>query len=190
MQRDEVPDFLSHYYARSLGPFRNLSDLSPSEAATVMDTLRQEGRSFASRRPPDYLEIRRELEDRVRAHFIAKGGNPQRVRPHYMLLGACDWLKSWYDEPCELRIALSQFESSQVSFTYGDLFPAMRYADGKPYRQQVYTLDELPALVARFGLPQRWNADGSHGPDRYIEAEVWDDAPLAAVVRTITTCQP
>ncbi len=51
----------------------------------------------------------------------------------------------------------------------------MRFADGKPYRGPVYTLAELPGLVAAYGLPQAWNADGTRGPERYIEAQVWDD---------------
>jgi len=43
----------------------------------------------------------------------------------------------------------------------------------------VYTVLELPGLVKLYGLPQEWNADGKAGPDRYIEAQVWDDAPLS-----------
>jgi hypothetical protein len=64
-----------------------------------------------------------------------------------------------------------------LSFTYGDSFPAMRVQDGRPYRGQVYTLAELPALIAAFGLPQEWKRDGQDGPERYIEAQLWDDTP-------------
>ena len=54
----------------------------------------------------------------------------------------------------------------------------MRYEDGKPYRKQVYTVAELPAVIAAYGLPQAWNHEGEMGPDRYIEAQIWDDDPL------------
>ena len=54
----------------------------------------------------------------------------------------------------------------------------MRYQDGKPYRGQVYTLTELSGLIEQYGLPQDRNAVGEHGPDRYIEAQVWADVPL------------
>ncbi len=175
-----VPDSLYHYYEASRGPFRNLSDLPPDEAEAVLAALRQRGDSFASQRNADYLTIRRELEDRARALFVAKGGQPQRQRPHYMTLGACSWVQQWYGDGRELCILIAQFSPLQVSFTYGDLFPAMRYADGKPYRSQVYTLAELPGLIATYGLPQDWNADGARGPDRYVEAQIWADAPLAA----------
>jgi hypothetical protein len=54
----------------------------------------------------------------------------------------------------------------------------MNYNDGKPYRGQVYTRNELTQVIERYGLPQDWNPDGKGGPERYIEAQVWDDAPL------------
>jgi hypothetical protein len=55
---------------------------------------------------------------------------------------------------------------------------AMRYQDGKPYRGCVYTLAELPDLVGQFGLPQDWNPEGKLAPERYIEAQVWEDGPI------------
>ena len=54
----------------------------------------------------------------------------------------------------------------------------MNYKDGKPYRGQIYTLSELGEIIRRFGLPQEWNPDGEGGPERYIEAQVWDNTPL------------
>ena len=173
-----IPTYLYHYYDCSRGAFRNLSDLPPGEAEAILESIRQRGEGFASKRKTDYLMIRRELEDFVRMRFIEKGGQPQRARPHYMILGSCDWLKSWYIAGCELRIPIDQFDPMHVSFTYGDTFPAMRYGDGKPYRRQVYTLAELPQIIESYGLPQEWNADGSLGPDRYIEAQIWCDEPL------------
>lgn len=101
-----------------------------------------------------------------------------RERPHYFTLGPCPWLLEWYREGRALRVPLADLDPATVSFTYGDTFPAMRYGDGKPYRGQVYILGALPALVAEHGLPQTRNPDGALGPDRYIEAQVWDDAPL------------
>jgi hypothetical protein len=175
----QLPDFLSHYYEAAIGPFVNLSDLPLSEAEAHLQRIRRAGQTFASQRSPDYLKIRRQLEDRIRELFIQKGGKPQRERPHYMILGTCPWGLAWYLDGRELRIPLIDFPSEIVSFTYGDTFPAMRHQDGKPYRRQVYLLEELPELVLQFGLPQDWNPDGKHGPDRYIEAQIWDDAPLA-----------
>ena len=172
------PDSLYHYYEASKGPFLNLSDFPLEEAERVLGEIRQKGEVFASQRDEDYVQIRRELETKVRQLFIAKGGKPVRERPHYMILGACPWLIDWYQDGRELRVSLAAFQAEIVSFTYGDTFPAMRYQDGKTCRGQVYTLDELTELIRLHGLPQEWNPDGEFGPDRYIEAQVWDDAPI------------
>lgn len=180
MTTDSLPDFLCHYYERASGPFRSFSMLAPEEANALQAALRARGDVFASQRAEDYLAVRRELEQRVRALFIAKGGRPIRERPHYLILGANPWLLGWYREGCELRLPLDDFDPATISFTYGDTFPAMRYDDGLPTQGQVYTLDELPALIAEFGLPQIVNPDGACGPRRYIEAQVWDNAPLRA----------
>lgn len=172
------PDFLCHYYEAKIGPFVNLSDLPLVEAETYLENIRQSKLIFASQRSKDYLTIRRALEERIRTLFIQKGGQPKRERPHYMIFGACPWLLSWYQDGKELCLPLDIFSADIVSFTYGDTFPAMRYEDGKPYRGQVYRLEDLPALVQQFGMPQAWNPEGRLGPDRYIEAQIWDDVPL------------
>jgi hypothetical protein len=177
------PDFLCHYYEAEKGPFLNLSDFAPAEAEQVLDQIRHRGEIFASKRSSDYLTIRRELETEIRQLFVAKGGKPVRERPHYMILGTCPWLIDWYNDGRELRVPLAQFEPNIVSFTYGDTFPAMRYQDGKPYRGQVYTADELAELIRLHGLPQNWNPDGEFGPDRYVEAQVWDDTPIKQYLR-------
>lgn len=184
-----LPQILSHYYDKATGPFRNLSDLPADEAEQVLAALRESGIGFASKRSLDYLTIRRQLEAQVRQLFIDKGGKPMRLHPHSMILGTSTWLKSWYADGQELCIPLVEFDPMSVSFTYGDLFPAMRYQDGKVYRGKVYMMDELETLIATYGLPQEWNPDGQFGPERYIEAQVWDDRPLQAYY-TISEIKP
>ncbi|PYI55916.1 hypothetical protein [Paenibacillus flagellatus] len=169
-----------HYFDASTGPFLNLSDLSGDDAERELERLRREGRTFAAGRPADYMDVRRSLEAKAREQFVRKGGRPVRRAPHYMTWGPCDWLASWYPEGKSLSVPVSSFSAVSVSFTYGDLFPAMRVRDGKPYRGQVFTLDEMRRLIGEYGFPQRWNPDGAHGPERYIEVQVWDDGPLAA----------
>ena len=173
-----LPNYLSHYYENSIGPFVNLSDLPLEGAEAQLERIRRAGCTFASHRSADYLAVRRELEMRVRNIFIQKGGKPKRESPHYMILGSCSWGISWYVNGQELRIPLTDFSPEIMSFTYGDTFPAMRYQDNKPYRGQVFCLDEISKIVLQFDLPQNWNPDGLHGPDRYIEAQIWDDEPL------------
>ncbi|MNJ44138.1 hypothetical protein D3C77_391770 [compost metagenome] len=147
-----------------------------------MDKLRKEGTAFASKRSEDYMSIRRDLEERARNLFIAKGGKPVQAYPHYMTLGQCDWLIQWYNNGEALKVPLDAFDAATISFTYGDLFPTMRFKDGKSYREQVYVKDEILKLVEQFGWPQEWNKDGSQGPERYIEVQIWDTAEITKVI--------
>jgi hypothetical protein len=152
--------------------------LPPEQAEQILEEIRRNGNRFASQRSSDYLKKRLALEDRIRKLFEEKGGKPKLKKPQYFIVGTCPWLKGWYVDGQEVQIKLISIPESCVSFTYGDSFPAMNYQDGKPYRGQVYTVSELTEVVRRYGLPQQWNPDGSGGPERYIEAQVWDNAPL------------
>src|SRR6266508_1093947 len=178
-----MPDFLSHYYEGADGPFSNLSMLPLEQAEQILEKIRRNGNRFASQRSSNYLKKRLELEIKIRQRFEGKGGKPKLTRPHYMILGTCPWLKQWYANGQELQIKLNSIPDECVSFTYGDSFPAMNYQDGKPYRGQVYTVKELYEVIKCYGLPQEWNPDGEGGPERYIEAQVWDDVPLKEYLR-------
>lgn len=181
-------EMLYHYYEKVLGPFRNLSDLPAAEAEEVLGSIRREKKVMASRRPDGYLERRRELEQLAREMFIAKGGKPIRTAPHYMVVGECEWLKSWYDDGEAVHLPISSFDSGTLSFTYGDLFPTFssRVRDGREYRRQVYTYNEILPLIQKYGLPQIWNRDGAYGPERYIEVQVWDDQPMRNLIKENT----
>ena len=54
---------------------------------------------------------------------------------------------------------------------------------GKEYRNQVYTYEEILRIIDRYGLPQEWNDDGAHGPERYIEAHVWTNEPISQITK-------
>ncbi|WP_338043571.1 hypothetical protein [Paenibacillus hamazuiensis] len=159
-----------------------MSRLSLAEAQRVLDELKRNGHVFASKRSADYMAVRRELEAKARELFIRKGGRPVNDYPHYMTVEACSWIKSWYENGRELALDIDEFDESSISFTYGDLFPTMRFKDGKSYRGNVYTKPEIFRLIQTFGLSQAWNADGSKGPERYIEVQIWDDAVVGKYI--------
>lgn len=77
-----------------------------------------------------------------------------------------------------LKIPVEEFDVRTLSFTYGDSMPTFAVKDGREYRQQVYTYDEILNIIHKYGLPQDWNGDGSKGPERYIEVHVWSDKTI------------
>jgi len=62
--------FLYHYYEESIGPFINLSDLDICDAEKILNDIRSKGTTFAAKRMPEYLVIRKELEQKARQMFI------------------------------------------------------------------------------------------------------------------------
>jgi len=176
---------LYHYYERARGPLKNLSDLEPEAAQRLLDGIRAENRVFAAHRYDGYLARRRELEHLARNLFLEKGGRPLREAPHYFVVERCEWLETWYQDAAWIALPVDALPEGAVSFTYGDMFPTFspRVQDGREYRNKVYTLREIRALIDRYGLPQRWNPSGASGPERYVEAQVWWDPPAGALLR-------
>lgn len=170
--------FLYHYYDKSIGPFKNLSDLSMEDANRVLQEIAATRPNVqCAKRSPDYMQARVYYEDILRREFLKKGGLIQRKAPHYMVVEHSPWLSSWYENSAFIKISIDEFDLRTVSFTYGDSHPTFseRVNDGKEYRKKLYTYDEILKIIKKYGLPQEWNDDGKYGPERYIEAHIWSD---------------
>lgn len=170
--------FLYHYFERAIGAFRNLSDLTVSEAEDILQKIRSDRPSSqAAQRDINYIKRRVNYEALARSLFIEKGGKPTREAPHYMVVEACEWLNSWYIDGYFVKIPIEEFDTNTISFTYGDMHPTFSpfVNDGKEYRKKLYTYREILQVIEKYGLPQEWNADGKFGPERYIEVQIWSD---------------
>ena len=174
--------YLYHYYDKSIGPFKNLSDCSQEEANKIIEKIKTEKPgAFCAKRNPDYMEKRRYYEEILRQEFLKKGGKIQRKVPHYMVVEQCDFLESWYENSKFLKISIEQFDKRTISFTYGDSHPTFsdKVNDGKEYRKKLYTYDEILEIIKKYGLPQSWNPDGKFGPERYVEVHIWSDETIS-----------
>lgn len=172
--------YLYHYFDKTTGPFRNLSDLPAEEAKAMMQMIKDtKPHVQCAKRQPSYVEDRLQYEEVLAKEFAPKGGLIKRKAPHYMVVEHSPWLATWFDNSGSLRIDMNEFDVRTVSFTYGDSHPVfsprVNKMDGKEYRRKLYTYEEILGLIAKYGLPQDWNNDGAHGPERYIEAHIWSD---------------
>lgn len=72
-----------------------------------------------------------------------------------------------------LKIPISEFDLSTVSFTYGDSHPTFspRVNDGLEYRKRLYNYEGILEMTAKYGLPQ----ENEYGNVKYIEAQIWSD---------------
>ena len=95
-------------------------------------------------------------------------------------------MSTWYEQGAYIKIPIEEFDVHKISFTYGDSMPTFssKVRDGKEYRKQVYTYEEILRMIEKYGLPQDWNDDGSRGPERYIEAHVWTNEPISGIIQS------
>jgi hypothetical protein len=169
--------YLYHYFNVTNGPFKNISALNIIDAKAVQNNIIKNKIGFAAQRKDNYIERRFELENIAYDIFISKGGKPKSKFPHYFVVEECNWLESWYEHGNYIKINIENINKEEVSFTYGDLFPTFseHINDNMEYRKNVYTYDEILRIIEKYGLPQEWNSNGKYGPERYIEAHLWNN---------------
>ena len=173
--------YLYHYFDKRSGPFKSLTALSEDEACKVLARIKQDRPfSFTAKRDEEYVPNRMRCERTVREEAQRAGVLMDIPSPHYLVVEHSPWLAAWFEDPGVIKIPIEEFDTHKISFTYGDSMPTFspRVTDGKEYRKKVYTYDQILDIIARYGLPQDWNGDGAHGPERYIEAQVWSDEPV------------
>lgn len=176
---------LYHYYDKSIGPFKNLSDIPIDQAKRVMQELKEnKPKVQCAGRHETYMEDRLYYEELVRKLFVQKGGRVTRNAPHYMVVEDSPWLSTWYENSAFIKIPIEEFDLRTISFTYGDSHPTFspRVKDNKEYRKKLYMYDEILDIIKKYGLPQDWNNDGKFGPERYIEVQIWSDNPISKYI--------
>lgn len=173
--------YLYHFFDKSVGPFKNLSDLSIEQAKDVLERIKvSKPSSQSASRHDKYVEYRRNCERIIQTEFEKIGGKIYRTPPHYMVVEFSPWLSTWFENCDFIKIPIEEFDLESVSFTYGDSMPTFSPTinDGKEYRHKIYNYSEITKLIDKYGFPQLWNDDGLFGPERYIEAHIWNDDPI------------
>ncbi|MGD1887370.1 MAG: hypothetical protein ACFB01_09675 [Cohaesibacteraceae bacterium] len=191
-----IPSKILHYYSRSDYPFSNLCDLEPDALASVLDMLNRrkvEQPGFKRVFGSAYMEFRRRTEAKMRKLFVQRGGKPERMSPHYFILGDCPWFAGLYPDTATIELDWQSLPREVVSFTYPDSFIAMRFVPDyglpeeplQPYHDKVFLTDEIEDVVAIYGLPDGGAGEAYEGYqtrkfEKYIEAQIWSDTPVAA----------
>ena len=187
-------DTLFYAYKRGAEPFRSLSALSDPEATGLMKDLYVEGSVFWDRfkDPPQYLQMRKQVELWLRSDFVAKGGAPQAAYPIYTILGKPAWMQMLDADTLatvlEINVPLSVFGEDEVSFTYPDSMVSfmLDHQRGSEYylpefNGKVFTLSEIRSIIEARGMPgDQWGTALPGTLGNYIEAQVWNHEPLLA----------
>jgi len=190
MMKLEIPNYITHYYEEERGALKSVSVLDREAAREVIRQITEKNEGFSNNRPPSYIDWRIEVENWLRDGFIKKGGMPKRKHPHYFVLGECDWLFTWYKNGRALKKELKEIDPSQITFTYPDSMvsyqlyqyytlknnPYFKDSAYNEYNGEVFLLNELENVVAKYGLPKGESKKGKPvGSEMYIEVQVWTD---------------
>lgn len=179
-----LPGILTHYYRPFSRPLLSLSALPEHELPAVLEQLARHEPLPYRLTHPSYLSERRRLERLMRQQFEAKGGRPERQLPHYFVLGEFSLWEA--DGSSRVQIPLAAVPARAVSFTLTDSFFNYRRHNlrgieipPRPYHAQLFTLEELPAELARHGAPgDAWRSDPARRFEVYVEAQLWSDEPV------------
>jgi hypothetical protein len=188
-----VPSYATHYHLAGRAPFLNLSDLSPADLEAALAGLEQGRRASGSQRVfgRRYMELRRRTEARLHELFVAAGGQPERSSPHYFVLGSSRWFEGLATGMQQVVLDLTRMPAAVTSCTYPDSFAAMGFApdyglprEPRPYHGRVFSLTDLPSLIARHGLPHDvpdadYDGYQQRPFEKYIEVQLWSDEPVA-----------
>ena len=177
-------NLLTHYYRPFSRPLLSLSRLSAAELTKVLDQLVEHEPLPYRLTQSGYLPQRRQIEQRMRARFIEKGGCPQILHPHYFILGEFSLWES--DGSRKVEIPLQSVPPPWLSFTLTDSFFNYRQTNLRgisipkcAYHGELFTLAELWSQLTIHDLPtNKWRFDRARQFEVYVEAQVWSDEPV------------
>lgn len=192
-----VPDRVRHYHRAARPPFLNLGDVPETARPELLRRLSAPDEHAASHRRfgSRYLALRTGTEAALRELFVQAGGRPERTAPHYFVLGSSAWFANLYSDVAAVTLPLTALPVEVTSITWVDSISALALGEplGVPapppaHRQKVYRLDDLPDLVARYGLPGDDPPHSYDGHQRqpltsYVEVQLWSDEPVRHLLR-------
>ncbi|MCL1788717.1 MAG: hypothetical protein FWG38_12085 [Defluviitaleaceae bacterium] len=119
-----------------------------------------------------YYQTRRKAEKWLHDKFVALGGKPQTKHPLYFYVHGWDGAPHFWADNITEKIALTDIEPCDISFTFGDSCGAV----DNPDMHHFFMKDELTALLSTHGGIENLLAyvtqQIGYG---MIEAHVWND---------------
>jgi hypothetical protein len=194
-------DCLTYYYKPGTSPFQTLSALPEAEAIKIITELYidNDPRDTRFKDPALHLHDRKETERWLREEFILKGGRPVEGYPIYLVLGFCEEFEEYriQEQMVYIKLPLSRFHETEISFTYFDSMFSYRLRRDKPveyyqaeYHGKVFTLSEILSIIKRRGEPGKdWWGNIPEYYFPFIEAQVWNHKHLWNIYHEVNTCK-
>ena len=117
----------------------------------------------------NYYALRLTQDEYLYKRFKEIGGEPEEEHPLSFVVEGSDYLKEWFGNGSETRLALSDIDAKHISFTVGD--------SGAEYQKNgtvdLLTLSEFKRRIYEQGGD--FNAFLSSTGKHYVEVQLWSD---------------
>lgn len=187
--KEKIVDIYRYFHLnREKDIFSNLTQLEYDSTDKYLTYIKDRNLAVISYNE-HYLQHRINTEKSLYDQFVQKGGKPRIRTPYYFTLGKCnDWFYNQKNCFGCIGFSVEEFDPAVISFTYGDSVPSFmpEFQDGKEYRSQVYTLDEIFKVIEKYGMPNIWNTFEQNGPENYIEVQIWTDEYVSDLTCKLT----
>ncbi|MBQ9124047.1 MAG: hypothetical protein IJY10_11255 [Lachnospiraceae bacterium] len=172
MKRFEDLELINYCYP-GCTPLQNIMRLPKGEAFRLAHEMAKEHpKTTAFYRFADfenYYALRLAQDGYMYARFKEIGGEPDQLHPLSFVVEGSDYLKEWFGNGMETRIALADVDARHISFTIGD--------SGAEYQKNgavdLLSLSELKRRMDEQGgcFDAFLSSTGKH----YIEVQLWSD---------------
>ena len=136
---------------------------------------------FTSNDFDGYYKKRVRTEDWLYKSFIALGGKPKTITPLYFVLGESKYLDNWFENGMIIKLLLSDIDSEDISFTFGDSMSKMDSAD----RMDPFNKESLFQFINGKCNDIMSFLDDLNKQNRYIEAQLWNDEYIEKVLKAL-----
>jgi hypothetical protein len=191
----ELESYVSHYFERDYGPFKNICNLRPEERKKIIE---REALSTTGLNRSDYgedfFDFRKLADDLTLRCYEEKFGFSPKCRPFFGVLGDADVVGGLYRNPSKIHIDISIFDESELTFMFPDHFHLVWYYGAKvknhyavrtddfntPEKRRflgkMYTYREIQEELDSSGIGEHlksWRKKNVW--HRYLEALIWTD---------------
>lgn len=170
--------YITNYCDKRCSPMSSITRLQAKEAYSLAQELsKNAGDSFTAfsrfknKDFEGYYKKRIRTEEWLCNSFIQLGGTPKNANPLYFVLGESKYLKDWFQDGVETKLLLSDIDSDDISFTFGDSMAKMDSVD----RMNLFNKESLFKFIYENTDDVSVFLNELNKQNKYIEVQLWSD---------------
>jgi hypothetical protein len=177
--------YITNYCDKKCSPLSSITRLPIKEAYSLAKKLSQytctsftSFSRFSDKDFDGYYKKRIRTEKWLYNSFIALGGKPKNAQPLYFVLGESTYLNNWFENGIKTKLLLSDIDSADISFTFGDSMSKMDSED----RMDPFNKESLFNFIYETTSDVNSFLNELNKQNRYIEVQLWNDVYVKELI--------